>query len=348
MPMSEEPPAAELSPAIREQLRAHLEDLAHLIDHVREHASRSVPALIPAILAQHRAEFYCAMDAVGRWIGDFVAKGPSPAEIRAAREHIAAPIIAWSGTSPIFQYSLRRARGHQNDFEVIEHVFQNRPAGADIAALVFNDYYQHTVAAQALRNRLGLLTRRLSWAAGQWTRRMASPVRILSLQSTPSFELLRLADAPEFADVQVTCLGVNSAAIRLARRKLSEPLGQRIHFLRADPLRLDRAVMRTAAPYHVIYTVSLADLNDERQVARLIGDCYPLLHPEGVLISAYRSDRLPWAERNLGEWLYGLRAHYRDEAEISHIFAQTPFGTDRLEFERELLGVDLLATSERA
>jgi hypothetical protein len=49
----------------------------------------------------------------------------------------------------------------------------------------------------------------------------------------------------------------------------------------------------------------------------------------------------------LGEWLYRLNAQYRDEADSSQVYTLTPFGSNRLAFERQPLGIDLPAIAER-
>jgi SAM-dependent methyltransferase len=342
-----DPIKASPAAALPDSLQSLLEQVADTVARIAAELSRAGPTVTPAILAERRPSVYQAMEALGGGILDFLATDPSPEEIEGARERVSAPILAWSSSSPVFQHSLRTARGLRADYEVIEHVRASRPAGADLIALIFNDYYQNTRLAEALRQRLDLVADQLRCAVKACLGRGNSPVRILSLQSTPGFELLKLADEPEFAETQITCLGESAGTLRLARQRLRRPLGQRITFVRADPLQLDRGAMRYALPYEIIYAVSLADLCSEPQIVNMIRRCWTLLEPGGFLISGHRSTGVPAHERILAEWLYGLNAQYRDEEEIRQIFAQTPFGADRLKLVREPLGIDLLATVER-
>ena len=50
---------------------------------------------------------------------------------------------------------------------------------------------------------------------------------------------------------------------------------------------------------------------------------------------------------SLVAWVMNLVIHYRDEPDFRRLFAQTPFGSETLQFDREPLGGDMLIVARR-
>jgi SAM-dependent methyltransferase len=333
--------------AAPERLPVLLQQVAERLAQIAADIARATPADVPSVLAENRGSFYRTMDALGRGIADFLTAGPSQAEIAAARAQVAAPIRAWSATSPIFVRLVRPAARGPRDFEVPALILQNHRVGADISSLIFNDYYLYSFAAQALRNRFDLLTRRLLREVSLRAQAGDGPVRLLNLKCDTGSELVRLAGEPAFAAAQVTCLDEDSTALRAARASLDKRLALKARFVRIDALKYARSPHHRPRSYAVAYAAALWDYLTDRQALALLRDCYDLLEPGGVLILGCPTHGVPVGERLLGAWVLDLVIHYRDEPDIRRLLAQTPFGAEAVQCEREPLGGDLLVSASR-
>lgn len=303
---------------------------------------------LPVALPRHRAALYAAMDTLGGWINAFLAGQPSAAEIEAVKERVTGLIRPWSRTGPFFDRSYGKLRGYPGDFETIEVIYNCRPGGADLRARIFDDCYLWTVAARAVRNRLAYLVGRLGEGVQAWAAQGIVPARVLSLGSGPGRELALLADDPVFSEVAaVTCLDLDSEALRFARSRLNGRMNGRMTYLRGNALRFARSPDRPTQPFHIIYAAGLFDYLNADQARQLIEDCHGLLAPGGRLLIGNFCAGLPANERILIEWLLEWYLLYRDEADYRCIFAGTSFDPARLRFEYEPLRGNLFAVAER-
>ena len=296
------PESALADPAqvVPRSLWSRLQQVAETLDNISGDLASALPAGAPHILAEHRGTFYQAMDALGGGILDFLAEHPSPDEIETVRDQIAAPIWAWSATSPIFSRLVRSSTRGPRDFEIPALVVGNRRVGADISAMVFNDYYLHSIAAQALRNRFAMLTRHLLQDVAQRSQAGVNPVQVLNLKCDSGVELVRLADEPGFAAAQITCLDEDPTALRTARAELDKRLLIRGRFLRVNALKYARSPLWRSQHYDVCYASVLCDYLTSGQIVALIRDCYGLLASGGVLILGYPTSGVPANERVIG------------------------------------------------
>lgn len=167
--------------------------------------------------------------------------------------------------------------------------------------MIFDDYYLHTVAAQAVRNRLTHLVGWLRKEVARVTVNVAL-VRILSLGSGPARELRLLAEEPAFREaVAVTCLDFDPQALRYARGQLDGWLNGRVTYVRDNALRFASGPHRPVQPYHLIYAAGLFDYLNPTQASRLIEDCHGLLASGGRLLVGNFCVELPANERALIE-----------------------------------------------
>lgn len=322
--------------------------LAQLIDLVATIEADCAASGATVALPRHRAALYAAMDALGGWINAFLAAEPSEADIQAAKARVTCLIRSWSRTGPFFDRSFGKLRGYPGDFETIEIIYNCRSGGADLRARIFDDYYLWTVAARAVRNRLAYLVGRLGEGVQAWAAQGVVPARVLSLGSGPGRELALLADDPVFSEaVAVTCLDLDSEALRFARSRLNGRMNGRMTYLRGNALRFARSPDRPAQPYHIIYAAGLFDYLRPDQATQLIEDCHGLLAPGGRLIIGNFCAELPANERVLIEWLLEWYLLYRDEADYRRIFAGTSFDPAALRFEYEPLRGNLFVAVVR-
>lgn len=332
------------------EARDALACLGHLeavLDDLQRQCEAAAPAAIPAILAHERDRFYAAMDALGGALNEFLKGQSSATALAALRNHVTLSIRPLSATGPFFDRSFGKLRGYPGDFETIEMIYRCRPSGASLSALIFDDYYLHTVAAQSVRNRLAFL---VEWLAEQVQMRSAAgrhAVRLLSLGSGPARELVVLSQRRAFAQaVQVTCVDLDAEALRYARDRIGDRLNGRAEYRRANVLRYLTAPDRPQ-PGDVIYAAGLFDYLDVAQAARLISECFDLLAPDGALLIGNFCVELPANERVLIEWLLDWRLLYRSEEDYRAIFRETPFGVDRVKYAYEPLRGNIFAVASK-
>jgi SAM-dependent methyltransferase len=342
-----DPAYTDLAPGLPATLLSLLTDIAATIDHIANLIVQAAPGEVEGIFAGHRHELQRAVGALGAGIIDFLAEGPSPKQIETVRAQIATPIRTWSATSPVFNRMARSAVKGPRDFEVPGLVLQNQRAGADVWSLIMNDFYLHSLAARAFRNRFAMLSQRLlqevTWRADAGI----NPVRVINLKCDTGTELVRLADNLEPASIQITCLDEDGAALRAARVNLDKRLPMKTRFLRINALKYARSPLKLPPTYHVSYAAALWDHLTDSQAVALIRDCHDLLAPGGVLILGCPTRGIPTNERVIIAWVLNLMVHYRDEADFYQLFAQTPFGSESPHFEREPLGGDMLVIAQR-
>ena len=334
--------------AVPRPLQSRLQQVAETLSQIIASIERATPAEIRITLAEHRPEFYGVMNALGAGILDFLAENPSRTEIDTVRTQVVTPIRTWSATSPIFNRAFRSAANGPRDFEVPGLVLHKRRAGADLSSLVLNDFYLHAIAAEALRNRYAMLVARLQREVNQRAHAGINPVQVLDLKCDAGNELVALAEEPEFALTEITCLDEDASALRAARAKLDKRLPTRTRFLRVSALRYAQSPMRRSQHYDVSYAAVLLDHLTDRQAVALVRDHYGLLASSGALILGSPTRGIPAGERALIAWVLDLVVHYRDEPDFQRLFAQTPFGSESLLFEREPLGGDLLVSATRS
>jgi SAM-dependent methyltransferase len=334
--------------AVPERLQSLLREVEERLTQITTHVARATPAEIPIIIAEHRGAFYQVMDALGGGIIDFLSEDPPPDKTQAVREQIAAQIREWSSTSPLLRHSLRKPRGQASDPELVKALLRKQPAGADIPALVLDDYYGHSVGGVAYRNRLGLLVQAVQLGVAKCAAAGVNPVRVLSLHVSGAGEILLMAQDETFAEIaEVTCIDNRPAALREIHRQLKGLLEKRYLCVHADPLRYGERPQHPTQVYDVIYGVSIFEHLGTDSAARLARNCHTLLASGGILLAGSVTPRVPTSEQILRAWLTDWDLKYRDEAAWRQVFARSGFDTTALRFEYERYRANLIVSAER-
>lgn len=325
-----------------------LDRLAQLVQIIKAECRRAGPQGISAVLASNRPQLYAAMSAVGGWINEFLAAQPSDDEVRAAKARIVPLIRDWSRTGQFFQRVYERLHDSPAAFDAAEIIYSAQPAGGNLSALIFDDYFLHINQVCAVRNRLAYLVECLGEEIRACIAAGAKRVRILSLSNGSMRELILLADDPLFStEMAVTCLDSDPAALRYARRHLAGRLQGRVTCLRVNPLQFARRPDRPSQPYHVIYSAGLFNSLRDDQAAELVQDSHTMLMPGGRLILGNFCAQLPANERVLSEWVLDWHAFLRDAADLRRIFAGTLFRSDALQVAYEPLHGYVFALARR-
>lgn len=333
--------------AVQEQIDPLLDGIAGCISQIAQELSRVAPSDMPAVIARHRSEFAQQMEALGNWIADYLARGPSPDDIRAAQAYVAAPLRAWSATSPLFYRILHTPSNRLDGFEIPELLLENRASGADPPAQILDYYYLNMVTVNAYRSRFWQLIHEIE-AQVKCRAVGGAPVSILSLHTGSGPEMLHLARDRAFArSVELTCVDSDPAALRLVREKVSARLRRPVKTVFADPQTCGAASTRTNPPYDLIYAISLLDQIKDPRTAKLIQDCHGCLNPGGALILGNFAQSMPISERMIISWGTNWNIRCRSEEGVKRLFDHSPFGSANLLIRYDALQASMLIKATR-
>jgi SAM-dependent methyltransferase len=334
--------------AVPEPLRSLLAEIAALIAQITAHISSVSPGELQSVLTEYRGTFYRAMDALGVGIIDFLAEDPPPDQVQAVRTQIVGQIREWSTTSPLLGHSLRGLRGQTSEPELVRALLQELPAGADIPALIFNDYYGYSVGGIAFRGRLSMLVQAVLQAMARCAAAGMNPVRVLSLHISGADEILLLAQDKTFAEMaEVTCIDPRPHALREMRRDLQGRLEKPYSCVNADALHYAERLNRPSEQFDIIYGVSIFEHLGMDSASRLARDCHTLLNPGGVLLAGSVTPSIPISEQIMRAWLTDWDLQYHDEATWRGILTQAGFDARRLRFVYEPLKANVLVSAEK-
>lgn len=331
-----------------QQIYGRLDELAQLIRQIEVAVSQGAPGGLNGQVLAHETTTRLIMEGLGTAINDFLTWEP-PAELLAqVRAKVTTRLRAWASTGPLPFHVLNTPRRSFDSFEIAELLLDNRPSGADAAALLLDHYYLNMVTVCAYRYRFAQIVRLLAEQTAQ-RRSPDRPVRILNLHTGAGRELAQLARNPAFASaVHLTCLDTDPLALRRLRPKLEAHLGEQVLYLRDDPRRFVAASTPSDRPYDIIYVLTLFDQLSDRQTAKLIADCYQRLRPGGLLMFGNFAHSLPACERILIAWSMNWNIRCRSDDTLRQILARTPFRTQGAACELDPFEASWLVMAVRA
>jgi len=341
--MNEEATRDDLGP-----LAKRVQELRDLVDRLSRQMGPGSLGAIEATLARNRSEVYAAMDALGHAVHAYKLTCPAPDRLDLARRMVADPILEWSNTSPVFN---RVQEGRLQPFyhELIQLVRDARASGADAPALIFNDYYVHSVSSNAARNRFQLMGGRLYVETQSHLASGVRSPRVVCLQYDGGATLMQLASNPAVAGrVQFLCLDSSAPAIRHATRTLGPVFKGNIQFQKTDVRRWLFGPDCEQETAHVVIAFSLLERWDDPTVVSILQGAHRLLCRGGVLLAGSVTPEVPLGEKALQECVLARAKYERNEQKWRELLAMTPFALEEVSFDYEPLHVDLVLTARRA
>lgn len=239
----------------------------------------------------------------------------------------------------------RKPRGYAGDFLTIDWMYANEPGGAGELGVLLDRCFLDQPAAQAVRNRRGLLLEELQRALTLTGER---PLRVTSLACGPAAEVFDiLQDEGLASQVQFTLVDVDQQALEHVRARLEATgLTEAVRLERRNLLHLCVGRQQLdLQPQHLIYSIGLIDYFDDRIVTHLQRWIRSSLQPGGRSILGNFQPENP--TRGLMDHLLDWRLIHRDAAVMQRLARDAGYAPDATTIRYEPAGVNLFAISVR-
>ena len=232
-----------------------------------------------------------------------------------------------------------KPRGYAGDFYTIELVYANQPTGEGRLGRFIDRWALDIAAAQAVRNRRGLLTSAIRDTAA----RGHGPTRITSLASGPAREVFDVLAEPGAPDLHVTCIDIDAEALAFASDRARElGLEDRVTFAQDNVIRLSRGRGKTTLePQHLIYSIGLIDYLQDEHIVRLLDWTHDQLLPGGTVILGNFDVANP--DKAFMDHILEWRLIHRAPDELRALFARSRFGDTPVEVRYEDRAINLFA-----
>ena len=238
-----------------------------------------------------------------------------------------------------------KPRGYAGDFMSIEWIYQDRAEGAGRLGPVIDRCFLDVPAAQAVRNRRGLLVEEIQKTMAET---QEGPTRVLSMACGPAREIFdtfeKLADPRQ---LMATCLDVDMQALaHVADIRDKRKLKHNIRLENSNLVYLVRGQQKLdLPPLDLAYSIGLIDYFSDPFVVKLLDFVYEHLRPGGRVILGNFHPRNP--SKALMDHVLDWKLIHRDEADMNRLFKASKFRSPCEEIRVESEGVNLFAIGRR-
>jgi CRP-like cAMP-binding protein len=267
---------------------------------------------------------------------------PPLGEANAARfgEALHAELAPFADLSTTANRCRAKPRGYAGDYQTIEVICDNKPAGAGPLGTLLDGCVLSLAAMKAIRNRPRLLAAEILSLYRSTTKEF----HVTALACGPASEVFEVFDkAHDKARLQVGCVDVDrEALISLAERCRQRSIAEQVRTLQANLIHLATGQQALdLAPQDLIYSAGFADYLSDERVLTLLDWMHDKLRPGGCAILGNMHPRNP--SRGFMEHVLDWRLTHRTEAEMNDLFQRSKFARpcSRIQFEEE--GINLFA-----
>ncbi len=237
-----------------------------------------------------------------------------------------------------------KPRGYAGDYQAIDTIYDNAPAGIGSVGAVIDACMLDLPAIRAIRNRRRLLATEILSSY----RTAAKELHVVSLACGSAREIFDVCEkADDKGRLTVSCIDVDREALtHVGAQVQKRALGQHVGTLQANLIQLATGRQELElAQQDLIYAMNFIDyLSDELAIA-LINWTYDKLRPGGRVILGNFHPRNP--TRGFMDQVLDWHLTHRDEAEMNRLFASSKFARpcSRIFFEEE--GIDMFAEARK-
>lgn len=244
--------------------------------------------------------------------------------------------------SRICEQSYTKPRGYAGDFQAIDIIYSNEPAGVGRLGPLLDEYYLNIAVSQAVRNRRGLL---LEVFMELFDERPQEQLHITSLACGPArevFDLFERLDDPTKAIFN--CLDLDFRALSSVSRVAEERGFERqIRLMQENLIMLALGRHKTSLPpQDLMYSIGLIDYFQDNLVIKLLNWIFPLLRPGGRVVLGNFDPCNP--DRAFMDHLLEWSLIYRSPDDMRRLFASSDFADRPVDIRYEQRGINLFAT----
>jgi CRP-like cAMP-binding protein len=245
----------------------------------------------------------------------------------------------------ICERSYTKPRGYAGDFQVIDMLYSNKPAGMGRLGPLLDEYFLNIAVAKAVRNRRGLL---LEVFLEVLAEKPADKVHITSLACGPArevFDLFDRLDDPK--QVMVHCLDLDFQALSAVSRTAEQRGVERsIQLLQENLILLATGRRKTSLPpQRLMYSIGLIDYFQDKLVIQLMNWIYDTLASGGLTVLGNFAPGSP--DRPFMDHLLEWRLIYRTPDDMRRLFAASKFGDTPVDIRFEQEGINLFASCRK-
>jgi extracellular factor (EF) 3-hydroxypalmitic acid methyl ester biosynthesis protein len=257
--------------------------------------------------------------------------------------------------APFAYRTFHKPLGYPGDYEMVNMILRDPYEGGSLFAKVFNSWFLSQPPAEAHRNRIQYLTRKLL----EETARVAAQgrtARIYNLGCGPAVEVqhfLEQHDISNHADMMLLdfndeTLAYTAGVLNEAKRRYKR--STRINLLKKSVGHILKGRGRSTigspeSKYDVVYCAGLFDYLTDMHCKQLMNIFYDMLAPGGLLIATNvdRSNPRCLTMEYMMEWV----VIYRNFTEMAAL-APSALGPDDFKIQSDLTGVNLYFEARRS
>ena len=238
----------------------------------------------------HAPVFFSFLDDCHAELAQLV-RGLDADEQRLTGERLRSRLMPWLMQSRFLARTIGRPRGYAGDAEMMRMIYERAFVGATSFAKLLHRHPIESDAAQAVRNRRGLIPSLLREVED---RRSATTdaTRVLSVACGPAWELRDLYrsadDATRFRctllDQDVEALDTAQAGLAELERAFGRSLGATFVKQSVKALLRSHEVRASLGQYHFVYSMGLYDYLPDAVGRSLTRHLYDMLEPGGTLV----------------------------------------------------------------
>lgn len=234
-----------------------------------------------------------------------------------------------------------KPRGYAGDFLTIDWIYQNNPQGTGRLGALLDRCFLDQPAAQAVRNRRGLLA---EYIQNAWEQAEGRSAQITSLACGPAaeiFDVFETSDDPSrlratLIDIDLQALAfVSDKCDRLnLRRQMELVNGNLVH------LALGRQQLKLG-PQDLVYSIGLIDYFSDKFVIQLLNYVHGLLRPGAKVVLGNFHPKNP--NRAMMDHILDWKLIHRSEEDMNRLFMASNFDQPCTDIRFEQAGVNLFA-----
>ena len=247
--------------------------------------------------------------------------------------------------SRICERSYTKPRGYAGDFQAIDFLYSNEPAGAGRIGPLLDDYFLNIAVARAVRNRRGLL---LDVFLELLKDTIEDQLQITSLACGPAREVFDLFDQlDDPRKVVVHCLDLDFQALSaVSHRAEQRGIERSVHLLQENLVLLATGRHKTSLPQQdLMYSIGLIDYFQDKLVIQLLNWIFRSLRPGGQVVVGNFDPRNP--DRGFMDYLLEWQLNYRTPDDMRRLFASSKFKERPVEIRYEEESINLFASCQK-